>query len=54
MLVVDQRVGRGRDGLIPKKCFDVRQAKRRVQDRSKWQGFVKENAWGVARGRNTT
>ena len=33
--------------------LDIRQARRIVQDRSEWRGFVRRwNAWGVARGRN--
>ena len=33
--------------------LDVRQARRMVQDRSKWgRGFVRGNAWGVALGMN--
>ena len=31
---------------------DVRQARRKVQDRYEWRGFMKRNASGVARGRN--
>ena len=56
-LVVVQWVGHGRDRLILKECLkkrslDVRQARRMVQDRSEWWGFVRGNAWGVARGMN--
>ena len=29
-----------------------RQARRIVHDGSVWRGFVRENAWGVARGMN--
>ena len=36
-----------KDGLR-KRGLDVRQAKRIVQDRSKWQGFVRGNARSVA------
>ena len=52
-------VGRTRKRWIDtvKKCLrkrglDVRQAGRMVQDRSEWWGFVKGNAWGIARGMN--
>ena len=31
---------------LRKKGLDVRQARRVVQDRSKWRGFVRGNAWG--------
>ena len=37
---------------LRKRGLGVRQAKRMVQDRSEWRGFVKGNAWGVARGMN--
>ena len=37
---------------LKKRGLDIRQAKRMVQDRSEWRGFVRENAWGVARGMN--
>ena len=33
---------------LRKRGVNIRQAKRMVQDRSKWRG----NAWGVARGMN--
>ena len=33
--------------------LDVKQALRMVHIRNLWQGFVKRNAWGVARGVNT-
>ena len=33
-----------------KRGLDVRQARRVVEDRSEWRGFVRGNAWGVARG----
>ena len=39
--------------FLRKRCLDVRQAGRMAQDRSEWQGFVRRNAWGVARGMNT-
>ena len=32
--------------------FYVRQARRMVQDRSKWREFLRGNAWGVAREMN--
>ena len=51
LLLVIERVGRGREGLVNtvKECLkkrgsDVRQASRMVQDRSEWQGFVRGNA----------
>ena len=31
--------------------LDVRQSRRMVDGRSVWRGFVRWNAWGVARGR---
>ena len=37
---------------LRKKGLDVRQTRRMVQDRSEWRGFVRGNAWGVARGMN--
>ena len=37
---------------LKKRGLDVRQARRMVQDRSEWWGFVRGNAWGVARGMN--
>ena len=51
VMVVVQRVSHGRGGLIPlKECLkkrglDVRQARRMVQDRIEWRGFVRVNAW---------
>ena len=52
-------VGRTRKRLIDtvKECLkqrglDVRQARRMVQDRSEWRGFVRGNAWGTARRMN--
>ena len=52
-------VGRHQKILIDtvKECLmqrglDVRQPGRIVQDRSEWWKFVRENAWGVARGLN--
>ena len=38
---------------LKKRGLDVRQSRRMVQDRSGWLGFVRGNAWGVARGMNT-
>ena len=35
---------------LRKKGLDVRQGRRMGQDRSECQGFVRENAWGMARG----
>ena len=32
---------------LRKRGLDVRQARRMVQDRSEWWGFVRGNAWGV-------
>ena len=29
---------------LKKRCLDVKQARRVVQDRSEWRGFVRENA----------
>ena len=37
---------------LRKRGLDVRQARRMVQDRSEWRGFVSGNAWSVARGMN--
>ena len=37
---------------LKKKCLDDRQARRMVHDRIIWRGFVRGNAWGVARGMN--
>ena len=52
-------VGRPRKRLIDavkdclrKRGLNIRQARRMVQDRSEWQGFVRGNAWGVGRGMN--
>ena len=33
---------------LRKRGLDIRQAKKMVQDRCKWRGFIKRNAWGVA------
>ena len=38
--------------FVRKRGLDVRQARRMMQDRSEWRGFVRKNAWGVARGMN--
>ena len=35
---------------LKKRGLDVRQVRRMVHDRSVWRGFVRGNAWGVARG----
>ena len=37
---------------LRKRGLDVRQVRRMVQDRSEWRGFVRRNAWGVAREMN--
>ena len=37
---------------LKKRGLEIRQARRIVQDRSEWRGFVRGNAWGVARGMN--
>ena len=37
---------------LRKRGLYIRQARRMVQDRSKWRKFVRGNAWGVARGMN--
>ena len=37
---------------VKKKSLGVREARRMVHDRSVWQGFLRGNAWGVARGMN--
>ena len=39
-------------GCLRKRGLDVRQARKIVQDRSEWGGFVRGNAWGVAWGMN--
>ena len=33
---------------LKKRGVDIRQDRRMVQNRSKWRGFVKGNAWGIA------
>ena len=35
-----------------KRGLDVGQARRMVQDKIEWRGFVRGNAWGVDRGMN--
>ena len=37
---------------LRKRDLDVRKARRIVQDRCGWWGFVRENPWGVAPGIN--
>ena len=37
---------------LKKRGLDVRQARRMVQNRSEWRGFVRGHAWSVARGMN--
>ena len=37
---------------LKKRALDIRQAKIMVHDRSVWRGFVRGNAWGVARRMN--
>ena len=37
---------------LEKRGLDFRQARRMIHDRSVWRGFVRRNAWGVARGKN--
>ena len=44
-----RRIDSVREGLR-KKELDVRQARRMVQDRSERRGFVRGNAWDIARG----
>ena len=34
---------------LRKRGLDVRQARKMVLDRCEWRGFVRGNAWGVAR-----
>ena len=38
---------------LRKRGLDVRQARRMVQDRSEWRGFVRGNTCGVAREMNS-
>ena len=35
---------------LMKRSLDVRLARRVVQDRYEWWGFVRKNAWGIAQG----
>ena len=37
---------------LRRRGLDVRQARRRMQERSEWGGFVRGNAWRVARETN--
>ena len=37
---------------LKKRALDVRQARRMVQNKSEWQGFVRGNAWGIVEGMN--
>ena len=37
---------------LRKRGLNVRQARRMVHDMSEWRGFVRVNAWGIARGIN--
>ena len=37
---------------LKKRSLDVKQARRMVQDRNEWWGFVRGNVWGVAWGMN--
>ena len=37
---------------LKKRGLDIRQSRMMVHDRSVWRGFVRRNAWGVARGMN--
>ena len=32
---------------LKKRGLDIREAKKMVQDRSEWQGFVRGNTWGI-------
>ena len=38
---------------LKKRGLDVRQAKRMVHDGCEWRGFLRGNAWDVARGKNS-
>ena len=38
-------------GYLKKRGLGVRQARRMVHDKSVWRGFVRGNAWCVARGK---
>ena len=37
---------------LKKRGLDVKQARRMVQDSSKWQGFMRGNVWGIAKRMN--
>ena len=37
---------------LKERGLDVRQAGRMMQDRCEWWGFVRGNAWDIARGMN--
>ena len=37
---------------LRKRGVDVREGSRMVQHKSEWRGFVRRNAWGIARGMN--
>ena len=37
---------------LRKRGLDVRQVRRVVQDKNEWQGLMRGNAWGIARGMN--
>ena len=37
---------------LRKRGLDIRQARRMVQDRSEWWGFVRGSTWGIAHGMN--
>ena len=37
---------------LKKRGLDVREARRMVQDRNEWRGFVRRNAWGIAQRMN--
>ena len=34
---------------LKKRGLDIRQTRRMVQDRREWQGFVRGNAWSIAK-----
>ena len=55
MLVVAEEMNGYCAGPFKKKRFglDLRQARRMVQDRSEWLGFVRENERGIDRGMNS-
>ena len=37
---------------LRKRGLDIRQARRMVQDRCEWQGFLRSSAWGMSWGMN--